>query len=686
MRHTISKPEKDYNGEFFETGSVTDFLLKKTGKPPAGYPARTRADSYAPHPFSLSYEKRRNAFLNHCLRNPAGPTIKGYYYELARLYRNRGPVHQGAIMGALDYIDARKDCADFVMLGIVRLLYQFRGTRLVGRPLLERAERSLLSFKYWPDEPGIDSMCTWTENHQIMFSANEYLAGQRFPGRTFENSGMTGAQKMDRARRRIMQWLDLRFATGFSEWLSHVYYDEDITALVNLADFCSDPVIARGATIVLDTLFLDMALGSLRGVFGSSHGRSYAKEKRDGLSESTTDTQKLMFGMGIFAGADNMSAVTLALSSRYRLPRVIFEIASHVPEEGIENRQRMGIRIREARRWGLDPGKPDDAMTLLSLEAYTHPLTIDAVMGLFDRYRWWRNNFFTMFASKKTLLQFLRYTKLLPLLAKIMEKDITRNVREEVDVLTFRTPDYMLSCAQDYRKGYGGDQQHIWQATLSPRAVCFTTHPGHRENSSGGYWVGSGTLPRAVQHRNVLVACYRASRMPGIYMTNRLFFTHAWFPRTEFDEVRELSGWVFGRKGDGFIALYSRNGYRWQEEGEDAGCELIAPGRKNIWICEMGRAKDDGSFDEFIRRIVAAALSFRGLSVRYHSPSQGEVRFGWRGPLRVNGEKVSVHGYERYGNPCVNAPFPPDEVRVTLGKHSLVLDFGRGRREVSDFV
>ena len=28
---------------------------------------------------------------------------------------------------------------------------------------------------------------------------------------------------------RILRWLDLRFRTGFSEWLSHVYYDEDLT-------------------------------------------------------------------------------------------------------------------------------------------------------------------------------------------------------------------------------------------------------------------------------------------------------------------------------------------------------------------------------------------------------------------------------------------------------------------------
>ena len=72
------------------------------------------------------------------------------------------------------------------MPGIVRMLYQFRESRLLDRKLVARAERALLSFKYWPDEPGIDSMCTWTENHQIMFAANEYLAGQLFPERAFE--------------------------------------------------------------------------------------------------------------------------------------------------------------------------------------------------------------------------------------------------------------------------------------------------------------------------------------------------------------------------------------------------------------------------------------------------------------------------------------------------------------------
>ena len=677
--------EPVYQHEFFETTSATDYVLTGYGRPPRGYPAKERPDRYEPRPFAPTYEARRRALLSHAANNPARTTMKGHFRELARLAAGRGPVHAGLIGAALDYIDSRRDCSDFVMLGIVRMLYQFRESRLLDRKLVARAERTLLSFKYWPDEPGIDSMCTWTENHQIMFAANEYLAGQLFPERAFEGSGLTGVERMERSRGRILRWMEMRYLTGFSEWLSHVYYDEDITALANLADFCRDETIARRAVIILDLMFLDMALNGHNGVFGSTHGRSYAKEKRFPFKESTTDTYKLLFGTGVFACEDNMSAVSLALGA-YRLPRVIYEIANDRSIDAMENRQRMGIRLAEAKRWGLDLNDPACVMETLGLEAYTHPRTITAVMRLFDSYRWWENAFFAPFASKRRLLTAARKLGLLPLVARLFEKDITRNTREEVNIYTYRTREYMLSCAQDYRPGYGGDQQHIWQASLGGEAVCFTTHPGKYEDGSTGYWTGSGRLPRAAQLKNVLVCVYNVPRRPGIYHTDRLFFTHAWLPRDRFDEVRERDGWVFARKADAYLALFSRNGYRWREDGPDAGSEIIADGARNIWLCELGSRRENGSFDRFVDAIAGSPLAFKGMSVRFESPSRGLIEFGWKGPLKNNGGVVNLAGYPRYDNPYCRADFPPGEIVIRSGAHSLRLDYRRGVRETSGLV
>ena len=678
------KDEPVFQHDFFDTTGMSDFTLKIKGKAPKGYPSEWTCDTYTDSPFKKTFRERKDVFIKHCLKNPAPDSIKGYYYELIRLRKNRGPVHESLIEGVLDYIDERYDCSDFVMLGIVRLLYQFKENRLLSKKLIKKAESTLLNFKYWPDEPGIDSMCYWTENHQIMFSCNEYLAGQLFPDSIFQNSGMTGFQKMERARKRILQWLELRYKTGFSEWLSHIYYDEDLTALINLVDFCSDPIIVKRALIVLDLMFLDMALNSYEGIFGSTHGRSYGAEKQNALVESTSDTQKLFFGMGIFSGADNMSAVSFALSGNYRLPKVIFDIAVDTVKE-MENKQRMSINIVESKKWGLDPEKPADMMTLLSLEAYSHRKTFKGFINLLDIYRWWENQFFIEFANKKWLVKLLLKTGLYRIAARYFEKDMTRNTREEVNTYSYRTKDYMISSAQDYRKGYGGDQQHIWQATLSPKTVCFTTHPGHREDSSAGYWVGSGTLPRVGQVKNVLMAVYKVSKKKGIYMTNELFFTHAFFPRHEFDIVDEYGGWIFGKKENAYLALRSQNEYRWQNSGEYKDKEIIAEGLNNIWICEMGNKAQYKSFENFKDKISSAQLQFKRDTVTYESPSLGVISFGWKGHLKLNGKIQNIKNYGRYENRYVKATFPPEDIDVIRKKETLKLNFEKGIRESTAF-
>jgi hypothetical protein len=140
--------------------------------------------------------------------------------------------------------------------------------------------------------------------------------------------------------------------------------------------------------------------------------------------------------------------------------------------------------------------------------------------------------------------------------------------------------------------------------------------------------------------------------------------------------VVERGGWVFAAKGDGYLALYSQQPYRWQDQpGEDQGRELIAEGDTNIWICEVGRRADDGAFEAFIDRISRANVQTHGLSVTYESPSEGRLEFGWHGPLRRAGQVVPLHDYPRYENPYVAADFPAEHITVRAGGHMLILDW-----------
>ncbi len=393
------------------------YELRPRSVPPE-LPASAGPDPHAETPFAASFAARRAAFLDCVRRTPPPAHLCAVFHEVARLAAG-GPAHVPLFEAALDYVDARLDCADFVLHGILRLLFHFGDDPRLPRALVERAHASVRGFKYWPDEPGADSLCSWTENHEILFASAAMLAGRLHPDALFPNSGAKGREVAAAGRRRVSRWLELRFRTGFSEWLSHVYYDEDLLALLALVDFAGDPEIEARAAMVADLLLLDMALHHYRGVFASSHGRSYERCKIAAREEGTTDLAKLAFGVGSFARVENQSAVALALSPRYRVPAAIVAIAND-RRDAVTIRQRMGIRLDELSRWNLDPCDPEDMMVLLSLEAYAHPRTIAGFVALLDRFGWWSNAFFAPFARQRTLLTRLRRARLLPLVARVV--------------------------------------------------------------------------------------------------------------------------------------------------------------------------------------------------------------------------------------------------------------------------
>lgn len=664
-----------------------NYLIEPKIPPPAGYPTAVHPDEYYTHSFAADFQARRKAFLDYINHNPTPTSPKAPWYELVRL-ATENPFHIGVIDAALDYVDERHNCSDVTLHALLRLIYQFKDSASKNSIDEKKISQAILGFKYWPAEPGEDNMCTWTENHYILFVSGAYLAGQYFPDDVFSNSGQTGRELIALNRPRILRWMTLRFYTGFSEWLSNVHYDEDLTALVNLIDFCEAEDIRSRAAILIDLILLDMAINSFHGIFGSTHGRSYEDSKKWANQESTTDTFKLLFGCGVFSSADNMSAIAFALSTKYQLPKVLYDIANDQQRPEMLNRQRMSFEVGKARWWGLNPRKSEDAMHLLTMEAYLHPKFAARFIKLVDTFNWWHNPFFQSLAQHRSQLKLLRITGLLPIVAHHYRKDFTRHTRETVNIYTYRTPDYLLSSAQDYHKGAGGDQHHLWQATLGPNAICFTTQPARMSGPSPNYWCGNGSNPRIAQMKNVLIAVYQITDYPVVNIPNQLDFSHAWLPRDQFEEIHEQDGWIFARWGDGFLALLSQYPYEWQVyPGENQGREIIVKQRKNIWLCEMGDKPNYGDFQAFIERILQAEVRFYAdHHVIYQSPSQGRLAFGWNTQLRQDGRIINLHNYPRYGNPYTQVAFPSDQVSISLGEEILQLDWPDAGRTSSNFV
>ena len=659
MRKDETKPESP------KVSSVQFSKLGGLNALPEGYPKVVIKDSYTRDLTSYSYEERKDLFIKHVLMNPASENVKGFYYELIRISENKGPIHMKILFSTLEFINSRQDCADFALAGIIRLYYQLIDSNLLSDEFKEAAKRTILGFKYWPDEPGIDSMCYWTENHHILFSSCEYLAGQLFKDEIFTNSGMTGKEKMVKAKKRIDKWLYLRFYTGFNEWLSNIYYEEDFPPLLNLLDFSEDITLANKSKVVIDLMLYDMAINSYYGMLSCTHGRTYTKAKLNPYQDATIDISKLMFGMGRFKEQANMSTVVFTLSKKYELPKVIFDIATDTNNLEWINKQRVSIKFKDAKKWGYGKLNLESAMGLLSFGGYAHPRTINHMVLMLDKFNWWSNDFFRDFLRFKKVIKIGKHIKLPNLISLVFKKDISRNVREENNIYTYRTKDYMLSTSQNYRKSYGGDQHHIWKATLDDEAVCFTTHPGgYGEVSPNAYWQGNGFLPKAIQHKNVGVIIYKTPKVPTLLIKKILDFTHAFFPKQRFDKITEKNGWIFGVKNEGYIALRSMKEYYWQNEGAYEGSEVLSKGRKNIWIVEMGNKNQYNSFENFIDKVSKSELCYKRLSVKYKSPSLGEIYVGWNKKLRINGSVIRTDKYMRYDNITSNTPFGSDDILI----------------------
>lgn len=154
----------------------------------------------------------------------------------------------------------------------------------------------------------------------------------------------------------------------------------------------------------------------------------------------------------------------------------------------------------------------------------------------------------------------------------------------DVNTYTRRTPDGMLSAAVDHRPGAVGIQEHLWQATLSPEAVVFTTQPGNSQehgHARPNFWAGSARLPRVAMTDSTVFCLYNLTTGGG------LAFTHAYFPAMAFDEYAMAGPWAFARVGNGYVALAGDGDLQLTTMGRHAGQEIRSRGKGEVWLCHM---------------------------------------------------------------------------------------------------
>lgn len=637
-----------------------------------------------------------------------------------------------------------KDTSDFDAIRLVNLLYAYRGHPAISEALWVRIEDALTSFKFWYSDPTpqrefegqpvVDMMWYWTENHALLFRSIEYLTGQRFPDRVFEVTGMTGAQHRDRARPIILAWLEERAKWGFTEWHSDVYYNWDLNPLMTLVEWAEDPEVAFKAATVLDLMWLDMSLHLHKGNFGATHGRSYIKDKAAAATQDVYDALKMVYNdtEQDFRSTGCTQCLLLARTSLYSVPSVTRTIAAWA--EPMVDQEHMNVPIdeRPPAKWDDPIPERDDGLSYddeglvafwWSMSAFTTWPLLPMTLRVANQYNLWDAQFedFSLVGDLVAAAPSQPPMKVMFPVYKEIWRVIGSGVLSEVHTYTYRDDHVMLSTAQDYRPGNMSNQNHAGQATLSEEAVVFVTHPGYLAVPEGseipadfdwqdsdepgpGYWTGNASRPRSAQHGQAVIHLYAPQFPPKVLGQSAFDYrdeTHAYFPVAHFDEVvyAEDAGWIFGRKGDSYVGLWSYLPTAWREGQPEVWKNAGLPfdrvaegGAQNAWIIQVGSVEDFGSFEEFQAALTTSVLSVTavpdqegdgfddGYAVVFDSPTEGKMEFAWSTPLKVEGQEVDLHPAPRFDNPFVTSDFATGVYQVTAGSESLHIDFANGIR------
>jgi hypothetical protein len=667
------------------------------------------------------WRRRQDAYLRFATEELDPGSIPNVLAHLARDERDRRFRFDARQVTTDDFapifakIDSYTDTSDFDMMRLMSLWYGYR--RRLDPSLRDAIEQRFTGFRYWFTDPlpegVVDEKWFWSENHRLIFHTLEYLAGRALPDETFTITGLDGREHARRGREGIEAWLDDKARWGFSEWHSDVYYAKDIEPLLLLTELGA-PDLARRAAAMLDVVLYDLALNQLQGNVGVTHGRSYMKDKSRALDQDVFGALKVAFGTSDqpFPSRGDATSTALASASRYRLPAVLDRVAHH--REPYTDREHMGIPLDVEEPFTPTPvsrvpdvsyTEPDDIEFWWDRGALTAWQLVPQTLAAIDRHTLWETELFRPYRAlvdavggDPAAAQQLAYG---------LRCQINVGLLSEVDTITYRSSGAMLSSAQDFRAGCFGAQYHAWQATLDEDAIVFTTNPGNEprpvQSWQDGdlYWNG-GTMPRTAQHGAASISMYApryVSGGPPLDAFGYLPYTHAYFPTERFDEVRQVGGWTLGRRGGGYVALWSWRPTEWRAHdpaatftnGLTGPFDLVAPGgANNAWIAEVGDAARWGSFDAFAAAVNAAPVSVtdhgtvdgvsQGFDVVYDSPTEGRLAFSWTGPLTVDGSPVALHGTDRFANPFGTTPFGSGSVAIAEGQASLEVDLFTGDR------
>jgi len=561
------------------------------------------------------------------------------------------------ILPVLDYVNHRYDCSDFRVMQLLKLKFVAQDLLDKYKDLDKKINQTLLNFKFWILDPGKDSMCYYSENHQICYIANEYLIGKLFPTEKFTIDNKIGIEHQKRALEKFNYWIELRNKYSYSEFYSSNYTPITLTALAFLYQYSDNSDIKAKCRKEVHTILRFFASTAFEDTFINASGRDYSRNVMNcSYDEPHSKTIiDLVFGDGKFAFYNYKSSEALFVSCYLNNKDIQIkeDIKKLYDKDELITKRKFSLNLIDYKKEGLLNNDTKSLLMRLGMGALVNPEIIDLTIKLLNENKdLYSNNFLSWIRCYYSPL--LYKLGLMKYLSKKMNFYNNRMAIEESNVYTYRNKYFKMSTNQGYQMNSLGAQKNTMVVTLPRGITVYTMHPviennvpNYNYNITPSYFACYNFAPFAVQDKNVSLMIYKIPRRGKAYFyDNKLFgafnktlrYTHTFFPTELFDEYSVEDRYAFARVKDSYLALIAKNNLYLKKNSEyvmkttqgmlkdiNKSFDLVQPGLNTYWIYELSSIKNE-SFDEFKKRIKSNKVMFNKLSLEYNSKNNYKIK------------------------------------------------------------
>ncbi len=525
-----------------------------------------------------SYIERKNAYISKNLNST------NYHSILLQASQNL-PIQEDLLQSALDHYQTEitkvKDNSDFDLILLLRLLYLLKRNQHIQYQSIFTTISTLLGDERFWLTKGEKAKCYWSENHMICYLSSWYLWNQL-------------NNKSDiRCNLLLETYLDTKSKYYFYECFSQVYNSYTFSALLNIFDFSDrekDRTLAGKCISILCKQFCEVHLRD--GSTFCASGRTYERYK---VSSTNNNYNKLMHLLVGYNTEDGISPIGAFMSTSSFTPSP--EFYAQLPS--FTNQYETTYTVGNVNFDKVYSALSRDDKTLFQWSAGNYfNEYIDDSVDLMDKYDLGAHSHFKV-APYDMILQLFPTSILKSSVNKFKAftdcSDLT-NISYHI----YNNGNYSLTSLERYNRGKMGAQQLPWIANLSGSSVF--TQSG-KVSAMGNLDEASGNshLPCIQQVKNVLLMMYQPYDLIKTYAKSANLDLNVYLSlnRTEFTTLLQNKNWIFARKNELYIAIYSttlkvdaQNNYYNDNTGNQG------------WVIIMGSAQEDQSFENFQNQIL----------------------------------------------------------------------------------